>query len=156
MGGARPDPPAPTRRRAPLAVGPVGAPDRALGIGGPGSGLHRRRRPHRRREPCRPLLGHARSRLDGAAGARGLEADGHLARRPARPDRPAGGEDAGLQRGDVTRNRERVAEVAVPQTGGFVLLFAASLRATLRNVELVRERLIWGGLIALGLSILVG
>src|SRR5947209_8116773 len=61
-----------------------------------------------------------------------------------------------LQRGDVTRNGERFAEVAVPQTGGFVLLFAASLRATLRNVELVRERLIWGGLIALGLSILVG
>jgi len=61
-----------------------------------------------------------------------------------------------LQRGDVTRNGERFAEVAVPQTGGLVLLFAASLRATLRNVELVRERLIWGGLIALGLSILVG
>ena len=61
-----------------------------------------------------------------------------------------------LQRGEVTRDGERFAEVAVPQTGGFVLLFAASLRATLRNVELVRERLIWGGLIALGLSLLVG
>jgi len=61
-----------------------------------------------------------------------------------------------LQRGEVTRSGERFAEVAVPQSGGFVLLFAASLRATLRNVELVRERLIWGGLIALGLSLLVG
>jgi two-component system, OmpR family, sensor kinase len=61
-----------------------------------------------------------------------------------------------LQRGELTRNGERFAEVAVPQAGGFVLLFAASLRATLRNVELVRDRLIWGGLIALGLSALVG
>jgi signal transduction histidine kinase len=61
-----------------------------------------------------------------------------------------------LQRGEVTRDGERFAEVAVPQSGGFVLLFAASLRATLRNVELVRQRLIWGGLIALGLAVLVG
>jgi signal transduction histidine kinase len=61
-----------------------------------------------------------------------------------------------LQRGNVTRDGERFAEVAVPQNGGYVLLFAASLRATLRNVELVRERLIWGGLIALGLAVLVG
>jgi signal transduction histidine kinase len=37
-----------------------------------------------------------------------------------------------------------------------VLLFAASLQATLRNVELVRQRLLWGGLIALGLAMLVG
>jgi signal transduction histidine kinase len=61
-----------------------------------------------------------------------------------------------LQRGEVTRNGERFAEVAVPQPGGAVLLFAASLRATLRNVELVRDRLIWGGLIALALAVLVG
>ena len=61
-----------------------------------------------------------------------------------------------LQRGEVTRSGERFAEVALPQSGGFVLLFAASLRATLRNVALVRDRLIWGGLIALGLSLLVG
>jgi signal transduction histidine kinase len=61
-----------------------------------------------------------------------------------------------LQRGEVTRSGERFAEVAVPQSGGSVLLFAASLQATLRNVELVRQRLLWGGLIALGLAMLVG
>jgi two-component system, OmpR family, sensor kinase len=61
-----------------------------------------------------------------------------------------------VQRGEVTRSGERFAEVAVPQPGGAVLLFAASLRATLRNVALVRQRLIWGGLIALGLAVLVG
>jgi signal transduction histidine kinase len=61
-----------------------------------------------------------------------------------------------LERGIVTRNGEPFAEVAVPDRYGNVLLYAASLRATLENVDLVRSRLIWAGLIALGLAVLVG
>ena len=58
--------------------------------------------------------------------------------------------------GVVTRSGEPFAEVAVPDRYGGVLLYAASLRATLENVDVVRSRLIWAGLIALGLAILVG
>ena len=59
--------------------------------------------------------------------------------------------------GVVTRAGEPFAEVAVPDRyGGGVLLYAASLRATLENVDVVRSRLIWAGLVALGLAILVG
>ena len=58
--------------------------------------------------------------------------------------------------GVVTRAGEPFAEVAVPDRYGGVLLYAASLRATLENVDVVRSRLIWAGLIALGLAFLVG
>ena len=61
-----------------------------------------------------------------------------------------------LQHGVVTRSSEPFAEVAVPDRYGDVILYAASLRATLENVDLVRSRLIWAGLIALGLAVLVG
>lgn len=61
-----------------------------------------------------------------------------------------------LQRATVTRNGEPFAEVAIPDRYGDVILYAASLRATLENVDLVRSRLIWAGLIALGLAVLVG
>jgi signal transduction histidine kinase len=61
-----------------------------------------------------------------------------------------------LARGVVTRNDEPFAEVALPDKYGNVLLYAASLRATLENVDLVRSRLIWAGLVALGLAVLVG
>jgi two-component system, OmpR family, sensor kinase len=61
-----------------------------------------------------------------------------------------------LQRGVVTRTGEPFAEVAIPDRYGDVTLYAASLRATLENVDLVRSRLIWAGLIALGLAVLVG
>ncbi|HEY5098982.1 MAG TPA: HAMP domain-containing sensor histidine kinase [Gaiellaceae bacterium] len=61
-----------------------------------------------------------------------------------------------LQRATVTRSGEPFAEVAIPDRYGDVILFAASLRATLENVDLVRSRLIWAGLIALGLAVLVG
>ncbi|HEX5246517.1 MAG TPA: HAMP domain-containing sensor histidine kinase [Gaiellaceae bacterium] len=61
-----------------------------------------------------------------------------------------------LQRGVVTRNDEPFAEVAIPDRHGGVILYAASLRATLENVDLVRSRLIWAGLVALGLAVLVG
>jgi two-component system OmpR family sensor kinase len=61
-----------------------------------------------------------------------------------------------LERGAVTRHDEPFAEVAVPDRAGHVLLFAASLRATLKNVDLVRARLVWAGLAALGLAVLAG
>jgi two-component system, OmpR family, sensor kinase len=61
-----------------------------------------------------------------------------------------------LERGVVTRLDEPFAEVATRDRTGYVLLYAASLRATLTNVDVVRSRLIWGGLIALGLAVLVG
>src|SRR5262249_50253843 len=58
--------------------------------------------------------------------------------------------------GVVTRAGEPFAEVAVPDRHGGGLLYAASLRATLENVDVVRSRLIWAGLVALGLAVLVG
>ena len=61
-----------------------------------------------------------------------------------------------LQQGVVTRGDASFAEVAVPQRDGDVLLYTASLQATLKNVDLVRSRLLWAGLSALGLAILVG
>ena len=61
-----------------------------------------------------------------------------------------------LQRGVVNRGGEPFAEVAVRARSGHVLLFAASLRATLKTVDLVRTRLIWSGLAALGLAVLAG
>jgi two-component system OmpR family sensor kinase len=60
------------------------------------------------------------------------------------------------RRGVVHRAGEPFAEVAVPDRAGNVLLVAASLRATLKNVGLVRSRLIWAGLAALGLAVLAG
>jgi signal transduction histidine kinase len=61
-----------------------------------------------------------------------------------------------LQHGEVVRAGSRFAEVAVPDRAGGVLLFTASLHGTLENVRLVRSRLLWAGLIALGLAALVG
>ena len=61
-----------------------------------------------------------------------------------------------LEHGIVTRNDEPFAEVALPDHTGHLVLYAASLRATLENVDVVRSRLIWAGLIALGLAVLVG
>ncbi|HEY4413501.1 MAG TPA: HAMP domain-containing sensor histidine kinase, partial [Gaiellaceae bacterium] len=45
---------------------------------------------------------------------------------------------------------------ALPDREGNVILYSASLAATLKNVNLVRSRLLWAGLVALGLAILVG
>jgi signal transduction histidine kinase len=61
-----------------------------------------------------------------------------------------------LVRGTVTRSDESFAEVAAPDTSGGVYLLSASLRDALANVELVRQRVLWAGLGALGLSVLVG
>jgi len=61
-----------------------------------------------------------------------------------------------LQRGTVTREGQTFAEVATPDITGNVLLFSASLHSTLENVDLVRNRLIWAGLVALALALGVG
>jgi two-component system OmpR family sensor kinase len=61
-----------------------------------------------------------------------------------------------LARGVVTRRGEPFAEVALPDHAGHVLLYTASLRTTLENVDVVRSRLLWAGLVALGLAVLVG
>jgi len=61
-----------------------------------------------------------------------------------------------LQRGVVTRDGESYAEVALPDASGNVALFSGSLKNTLQTVELVRTRLLWAGIIALGLAVLVG
>jgi signal transduction histidine kinase len=59
-------------------------------------------------------------------------------------------------RGFVTRNGESYAEAAVPDPGGDVLLLTASLRDVHANVALVRQRVVWAGLVALAVSLLVG
>jgi signal transduction histidine kinase len=61
-----------------------------------------------------------------------------------------------LQRGRVGRDGTSYAEVAIPDKTGNVLLFSSSLRDTLANDNLVGTRLIWAGLVALLISILVG
>jgi two-component system OmpR family sensor kinase len=62
----------------------------------------------------------------------------------------------GVQRGRVERNGSDYAEVAVADGAGNVLLFSAPLRATLQDVELVRSRLLWAGLAALGVALVAG
>ena len=61
-----------------------------------------------------------------------------------------------LARGTVSQNGETFAEVAIPDQLGRVFLVSASLHGTLENVDLVRSRLLWAGLIALALAVLIG
>jgi signal transduction histidine kinase len=61
-----------------------------------------------------------------------------------------------LQHGEVSRNGQSYAEVALPDGSGNIFLFSSSLRDTLENVDLVRTRLLWSGLVALGLAVLIG
>ena len=61
-----------------------------------------------------------------------------------------------LQRGRVARGGNQYAEVAVADSAGNVLLFSASLRATLQDVDLVQSRLLWSGLAALGMALIAG
>jgi signal transduction histidine kinase len=61
-----------------------------------------------------------------------------------------------VQTGRVTHGGEQFAEAAVTDRYGNVLLFSSSLRSTIRDVDLVRTRLLWAGLVALGLAILAG
>jgi two-component system OmpR family sensor kinase len=58
--------------------------------------------------------------------------------------------------GRVTRAGSAYAEAAAADRSGNVLLFTAPLHDTLEDVDLVRSRLIWAGLAALGLAVLVG
>ena len=61
-----------------------------------------------------------------------------------------------LARGTFTRDGVTYAEVAIPDELDRVFLVSASLHGTLENVELVRSRLLWAGLIALVLAVLIG
>lgn len=62
----------------------------------------------------------------------------------------------GVQTGRVSRGGDAYAEAAISDRTGDVLLFSAPLRATLKDVALVRSRLLWSGLIALGFALVVG
>ena len=61
-----------------------------------------------------------------------------------------------LQRGRINRGGTSYAEVAIPDKGGNVLLFASSLRDTLANDSLVRSRLLWAGFAGLAIAVLAG
>jgi signal transduction histidine kinase len=62
----------------------------------------------------------------------------------------------GRASGTVTRERQRLAEVAVPASGGPILLLSASLHDSLGNVDLVRRRLLGAGALALLMSLVIG
>ena len=61
-----------------------------------------------------------------------------------------------LSRGTVSRDGVPFAEVAVTDQHGRIFLVSASLHGTLENIDLVRSRLLWAGLIALALAVLIG
>jgi signal transduction histidine kinase len=60
------------------------------------------------------------------------------------------------QSGTVERDEQRYAEVAIPTPQQEVVLYSAALHDSLANVHLVQRRLLWAGLAALLLSLLVG
>ena len=62
----------------------------------------------------------------------------------------------GVQRGRVSRGGNDYAEAAVSDQNGDVLLLSAPLRATLKDVALVRSRLLWAGLVALAVALVAG
>ena len=62
----------------------------------------------------------------------------------------------GVQRGRVSRGGNDYAEAAVSDQNGDVLLLSAPLRATLKDVALVRSRLLWSGLVALAVALVAG
>ncbi len=64
--------------------------------------------------------------------------------------------DGKLARGFVSRQADSFAEVAVPDASGDVILLSASLRTVSADVALVRQRVVWAGLIALAASLLAG
>jgi signal transduction histidine kinase len=61
-----------------------------------------------------------------------------------------------LSRGTVSRDGVTFAEVAIPDRHGRLFLVTASLHGTLENIDLVRSRLLWAGLIALALAVSIG
>jgi signal transduction histidine kinase len=62
----------------------------------------------------------------------------------------------GVVRGRIDRNGRPYAEAAAPDVRGNVMLFIAPLHDALASVDLVRSRVLWAGLAALGLSVLIG
>ena len=62
----------------------------------------------------------------------------------------------GVQRGRVSSGGNAYAEAAVADRNGDVLLLSAPLRVTLKDVALVRSRLLWAGLIALAVALFAG
>jgi signal transduction histidine kinase len=58
--------------------------------------------------------------------------------------------------GTVERDEVRYAEAATPVAAGYVLLLSASLHDSLATVDLVQDRLVIAGVIALAASLLVG
>jgi len=58
--------------------------------------------------------------------------------------------------GIVSRGGQSYAEVAIGDVTGGVLLVSASLKSVDADVSLVRQRVVWAGLIALAVSLLVG
>jgi two-component system, OmpR family, sensor kinase len=63
---------------------------------------------------------------------------------------------SGVQRGEVTRGGVRYAEAALSDQDGNVILYSASLHSTLKDVDLVRQRLLWSGLVGLGVALVAG
>lgn len=61
-----------------------------------------------------------------------------------------------LARGIVDRGAQSYAEVAIPDAAGDVLLLSASLRDVSANVSLVQQRVLWAGLVALVVSLVIG
>jgi two-component system OmpR family sensor kinase len=61
-----------------------------------------------------------------------------------------------LARGRVSRRGQQYAEAAAVDGAGHVVLFSSPLHDTLQDVDLVRSRLLWAGLAALGVAVLVG
>jgi signal transduction histidine kinase len=66
------------------------------------------------------------------------------------------GSSSKWQTGTVDRGDQRYAEVATPVGPNEVVLYSAPLHDSLANVHLVQRRLLWAGLAALLLSLLVG
>jgi two-component system OmpR family sensor kinase len=62
----------------------------------------------------------------------------------------------GVQRGEVSRAGVRYAEAAVSDPEGNIVLFSASLHSTLKDVDLVRQRLLWSGLVGFGVALIAG
>jgi len=61
-----------------------------------------------------------------------------------------------IERGRVSRRDNDYAEAAIADTAGNVLLFSAPLHSTLEDVDLVRARLLWSGLIGLTVALVAG
>jgi two-component system OmpR family sensor kinase len=61
-----------------------------------------------------------------------------------------------VSRGRISRGGEPYAEAAAVDGAGNVMLFSSPLHDTLADVDLVRSRLLWAGLAALGVAVLVG